>query len=177
MTKFKNPNCAKLKILNCDNSKTLIVMVIKMIVVREVVIMTAFSKKKHLNTLTTDPLSGQLFETLAMFFLSILKKIMWETPTLHIEAPIAINMPAAYKKGGGGLKHLHNFRLHLRTIHESTPAMCGQSTSPIWNNSSFLRLHVWTIHKSNTSNVWKIPEYNAEQLLVPRIHELNGRVR
>ena len=31
--------------------------------------MTSFSKKKHLNTLTTDQLSGQLFATLAMFLL------------------------------------------------------------------------------------------------------------
>ena len=38
-----------------------------MTVVTEVVIMTSFSKK-HLNTLTTDQLSGQLFATLAMFF-------------------------------------------------------------------------------------------------------------
>ena len=42
-------------------------MVIKMTVVTEVVIMTSFSKK-HLNTLTTDQLSGQLFATLAMFY-------------------------------------------------------------------------------------------------------------
>ena len=68
MTKLKNSNCAKLKKLNCDNSKTQIVMVIKMTVVIEVVIMTSFSKK-HLNTLTTDQLSGQLFATFAMFFL------------------------------------------------------------------------------------------------------------
>ena len=40
--------------------------VIKITVVTEVVIMTSFSKK-HLNTLTTDQLSGQLFATLAMF--------------------------------------------------------------------------------------------------------------
>ena len=40
--------------------------VIKITVVTEVVIMTSFSKK-HLNTLTTDRLSGQLFATLAMF--------------------------------------------------------------------------------------------------------------
>ena len=38
-----------------------------MTVVTEVVIMTYFSKK-HLNALTTDQLSGQLFATLAMFF-------------------------------------------------------------------------------------------------------------
>ena len=37
-----------------------------MTVVTEVVIMTSFSKK-HLNTLTTEQLSGQLFATLAMF--------------------------------------------------------------------------------------------------------------
>ena len=42
-------------------------MVIKITVVTEVVIMTSFSKK-HLNTLTTDQLSGQLFATLAMFY-------------------------------------------------------------------------------------------------------------
>ena len=41
-------------------------MIIKMTVVTEVVIMTSFSKK-HLNTLTTDQLSGQVFATLAMF--------------------------------------------------------------------------------------------------------------
>ena len=37
-----------------------------MTVVTEVVIMTSFSKK-HVNTLTTDKLSGQFFATLAMF--------------------------------------------------------------------------------------------------------------
>ena len=45
-------------------------MVIKMTVVTEVVIMTSFSKK-HLNTLTTDKLSGQLFATLAMFLITV----------------------------------------------------------------------------------------------------------
>ena len=44
--------------------------VIKMIGVTEVVIMIYFSKK-HLNTLTTDQLSGQLFATLAMFFIDM----------------------------------------------------------------------------------------------------------
>ena len=37
-----------------------------MTVVTKGVIMTSFSKK-HLDTLTTDKLSGQLFATLAMF--------------------------------------------------------------------------------------------------------------
>ena len=60
VTKLKNSNYANLKKLNCDNSKTQIVIVIKITVVTEVVI-------KHLNTLTTDQLSGQLFATLAMF--------------------------------------------------------------------------------------------------------------
>jgi hypothetical protein len=46
-------------------------MVIKMTVVIDVVIMTSFSKKKHLNTLTTDQLSGQLFATLAKIFYSV----------------------------------------------------------------------------------------------------------
>ena len=41
-------------------------MVIKMTLVTEVVIMTSYSKK-HLNTLTTDQLLGQLFATLVMF--------------------------------------------------------------------------------------------------------------
>ena len=66
VTKLKNSNCAKLEKLDCDNSKTQIVIVIKLTVVTEVVIMTSFSKK-HLNTLTTDQLSGPLFATLAMF--------------------------------------------------------------------------------------------------------------
>ena len=48
VTKLKNSNCAKLNFFNCDNSKTHIVIVIKMTVVTEVVIMTSFSK----NTLT-----------------------------------------------------------------------------------------------------------------------------
>ena len=65
VTKLKNSNCAKLKKFNCDNSKTQVVIVIKITVGTEVVIMTSFSKK-HLNTLTTDQLSGQLFATLAM---------------------------------------------------------------------------------------------------------------
>ena len=47
-------------------------MVIKMTAVTEVVIMTSFSKK-YLNTLTTDQLSGQLFATLALFFLEKMK--------------------------------------------------------------------------------------------------------
>ena len=34
VTELKNSNCAKLKILNCDNSKTQIVMEIKMTVVK-----------------------------------------------------------------------------------------------------------------------------------------------
>ena len=67
VTKLKNSICAKLTQSNCDNSKNQIVMVIKMKVVTEVVLMTSFSKKKHLNTLTTDQLSEQLFATLAMF--------------------------------------------------------------------------------------------------------------
>ena len=58
--------CKNIKKKNCDNSKTQIVMVIKMTVVTEVVIMTSISKK-HLNTLTTNQLSGQLFATLEMF--------------------------------------------------------------------------------------------------------------
>ena len=45
--------------------KLKIVIVIKITVVTEVVITTSFSKK-HLDTLTTDQLSGQLFATLAM---------------------------------------------------------------------------------------------------------------
>ena len=64
VTKLKNSNRAKLKKKICDNSKTQIVIVIKMTVVTEVVIMTYFSK----NTLTTDQLSGQLFAILAMFY-------------------------------------------------------------------------------------------------------------
>ena len=48
VTKIKNSNCAKLKKFNCVNSKTQIVIVIKMTVVTKVVIMTSFSK----NTLT-----------------------------------------------------------------------------------------------------------------------------
>ena len=48
VTKLKNSNYAKLKKLNCSNSKTQIVIVIKMTVVTELVIMTSFSK----NTLT-----------------------------------------------------------------------------------------------------------------------------
>ena len=75
MTELKKSNCdqtqklklCKIKILNCDNSKTQIVIVIKMTIVTEVVIMASFSKK-HLETLTTDQLSEQLFATLAMFF-------------------------------------------------------------------------------------------------------------
>ena len=49
-----------------------------MTVVTEVVIMTSFIKK-HLNTLTTDQLSGQLFATLAMFKrdLDFLKKAIY----------------------------------------------------------------------------------------------------
>ena len=43
--------------------------------VTEVVIMTPFSNK-HLNTLTTDQLSGQLFATLAMF--------LWYIPCLSL---------------------------------------------------------------------------------------------
>ena len=42
VTKLKNSNCTKLKKLNCDNSKTQIVIVIKMAVVTELVIMTSF---------------------------------------------------------------------------------------------------------------------------------------
>ena len=41
-----------------------------MTVVTEVVIMTSF-RKKYLNTMTTEQLSGQLFATLAMFFYRI----------------------------------------------------------------------------------------------------------
>ena len=48
VTKLKNSNCTKLNKLNCDNSKTQIVRVIKMTVVTEVGIKTSFSK----NTLT-----------------------------------------------------------------------------------------------------------------------------
>ena len=48
VTKLKNSNCAKLKKSNCDNSKTKIVIVIKMTIVTELVIMTSLSK----NTLT-----------------------------------------------------------------------------------------------------------------------------
>ena len=44
--------------------KQKIVIVIKITVLTEVVIMISFSKK-HLDTLTTDQLSGQLFATLA----------------------------------------------------------------------------------------------------------------
>ena len=45
---------------------TLVTVVTVVTVVTEVVIMTYFSKE-HLNTLTTDQLSGRLFATLAMF--------------------------------------------------------------------------------------------------------------
>ena len=48
VTKLKSSNCAKLKKNNCSNSKTRIVIVIKMTVVTERIIMTSFSK----NTLT-----------------------------------------------------------------------------------------------------------------------------
>ena len=44
VTKLKNSNCAKLKNNNYDNSKTQVVIVIKITVVTEVVIMTSFSK-------------------------------------------------------------------------------------------------------------------------------------
>ena len=48
VTKLKNSNCAKLNKLNCDNSKTQFVIIIKITVMTEVVITTPFSK----NTLT-----------------------------------------------------------------------------------------------------------------------------
>ena len=91
MAKLKNSNCdktkkkkivTKLEISNCDQTQKLNLCKTKkiklwqlkssncdgnkMTVVTEVVIMTYFSLK-HLNTLTTDQLSGQLFATLAMF--------------------------------------------------------------------------------------------------------------
>ena len=66
VTKLKNSNCAKLKKQNCDNSKTQIVIVIKITVVTEVVIMTSFSKK-HLNTLTTDYSQSSFWQFLRCF--------------------------------------------------------------------------------------------------------------
>ena len=42
---WPNSNCAKLTKKNCDNSKTQIVIVIKMTLVTEVFILTSFSKK------------------------------------------------------------------------------------------------------------------------------------
>ena len=38
--------------------------------------------------------------------------------------------------------------------------------SPIWNNSSFLRLDAWTINDFNTSNTWTVPKCNPEKVLV-----------
>ena len=55
-----------------------------MTVVTEVVIMTSFSKK-HLDTLTTDQLSWQLFATLAMF--------LSDSPTYSISALLIIPLP------------------------------------------------------------------------------------
>ena len=52
-TKLKNSDCAKLKKINCDNLKTEIVIVVRMTVVTEVVMMTYFSKKKHLDNRPT----------------------------------------------------------------------------------------------------------------------------
>ena len=46
------------------------------------------------------------------------------------------------------------------------PPTRGPSKSPIRNNSLFLRLHVGTIHESNTSHTWMIHNSNPEQLLV-----------
>ena len=74
VTKLERSNCGQTqklkscitKKINCDNSKTQIVIVIKMTVVTEVVIMISFSEK-HINTLTTDQLSGQLFQLLQCF--------------------------------------------------------------------------------------------------------------
>ena len=86
VTKLKNSNCAKLKKIklwqlknsNCDSNKNdssdillliityYLLLITYYLLLLKVVIMTSFSKK-HLNTLTTDQLSGQLFATLAMF--------------------------------------------------------------------------------------------------------------
>ena len=98
MAKLKNSNCdknskkqivTKLERLNCDqtqklklcknkkkikfdNSKTQIVIVIKMTVVTEVVIMTSFSKK-HLNTLTTNHSQGSFLQFLRCFLVRVNK--------------------------------------------------------------------------------------------------------
>ena len=71
VTKHKNSKRAKLKKINYDNSKTEILIVIKMTVVTgtEVFIMTYFSK----NILTTNQLSGQFFAILGMFLLNVLR--------------------------------------------------------------------------------------------------------
>ena len=67
VTKLRNSNCAKFIKLNCDNSKTQILIVIKMTVVTEVVIMTYFSK----NTLTPWQLTnsqGSFMQLLQCFW-------------------------------------------------------------------------------------------------------------
>ena len=73
-------------------------MVIKMTVVTEVVIMTYFSKKKHLNTLTTDQLSGQLFATLARFFLWSPCLNVFLPPPLIVQCPKCLDFCNAWEK-------------------------------------------------------------------------------
>ena len=67
-----------------------------MTVVTEVV-MTSFSKK-HLNTLTTDQLPGQLFATLAMF-LKIIPKILHGYFTVVIPICNVFNRKLNYISG------------------------------------------------------------------------------
>ena len=60
-----------------------------MTVVTEVVIMTSFSTK-HLNTLTTEQLSGQLFTTLAMFYIAVREQALVVQSVRYFSIPCYI---------------------------------------------------------------------------------------
>ena len=86
-----------------------------MTVVTEVVIMTSFSEK-HLNTLTTDQLSGQLFATLAMFFTSIstVKASTLSSPSLQVQDLNMLKLPYRFHLQRFSLfEDVHNKRKHL----------------------------------------------------------------
>ena len=104
--------------------------------------------------------------------------------TAYVQNQNITKAPKFYTSSAGNANYITMSMVDSR-VQPGTPpyfkiSTRGRSTSPIRNNSLFLRFHVWTIHKSKTSRAWTIHKSNLEHLLVLRlqagtIHDSNPK--
>ena len=52
------------------------------------------------------------------------------------------------------------------TVHESSPRVRTTSSSPIWNNSLFLRLHAWTLHEGRSTRDSPAKKLHGEETYI-----------